>query len=98
MDQYHLSTENTAGIEMWKERGHATLFTDRQITAPFIGRQQELALLHGYIGAAANGHARLVFVTGETGIGKTRLLEEAARHAATNGALVLAQRRSSGLL
>jgi len=43
---------------------------------PFIGRQNEIASLdEAYRGAAA-GSGRLVLVTGEAGIGKTRLLQE----------------------
>jgi tetratricopeptide (TPR) repeat protein/tRNA A-37 threonylcarbamoyl transferase component Bud32 len=44
----------------------------------FTGRQAELEALSGHFAAAA-GEGRLVFVGGEAGIGKSRLLEELAR-------------------
>ena len=40
-----------------------------------VGREQELALLHGWFGRAQAGTRQLVFVTGEAGIGKTTLVE-----------------------
>ncbi len=43
---------------------------------PFIGRQRELATLETAYREAVEGSSRLVLVTGEAGIGKTRLLQE----------------------
>jgi len=43
---------------------------------PFIGRQNEMASLEQAYRAAAAGSGRLILVTGEAGIGKTRLLQE----------------------
>jgi DNA-binding SARP family transcriptional activator len=43
---------------------------------PFIGRQSELETLEEAYKGAAGGAGRLVLVTGEAGIGKTRLLQE----------------------
>ncbi len=43
---------------------------------PFIGRQKELATLHAAYHDAASGNGRLTLITGEAGIGKTRLLQE----------------------
>ncbi|MGB7874182.1 MAG: AAA family ATPase [Anaerolineales bacterium] len=43
---------------------------------PFIGRQSEIASLEEAYRGAAAGSGRLVLVTGEAGIGKTRLLQE----------------------
>ncbi len=43
---------------------------------PFIGRQTEIATLEQAYRGAAAGFGRLVLVTGEAGIGKTRLLQE----------------------
>ena len=40
-----------------------------------VGRDPELARLHALFAAAAGGQRRLVFVTGEPGIGKTTLVE-----------------------
>ena len=46
--------------------------------APFLGRERELATLVGELTAAAGGEGRLIVITGEAGIGKTRLARELA--------------------
>jgi tetratricopeptide (TPR) repeat protein len=58
---------------------------------PLVGRQRELALLDQVLGAAnAEGaSAPLLLLAGEPGIGKTRLLEEAARRGLAAGWTVL---------
>jgi len=40
-----------------------------------VGRETELARLHGWLDKAVNGQRQVVFVTGEPGIGKTTLVE-----------------------
>jgi tetratricopeptide (TPR) repeat protein len=45
---------------------------------PFVGRAQELAQLVSALEAARSGHGSLVLVTGEPGIGKSRLMDEFA--------------------
>src|SRR5262245_61017478 len=40
-----------------------------------VGRDDEIARLHALLATAAGGQRRLVFVTGEAGIGKTTLVE-----------------------
>ena len=60
--------------------------TDR---TPLVGRRMELEELTTSLTAAASGRGRLVLVGGEPGIGKTRLLEELADVAGTQGARVL---------
>src|SRR5262249_7801429 len=37
----------------------------------FVGRETELAQMHGWLDKALNGERQVVFVTGEAGIGKT---------------------------
>jgi len=60
------------------------------IPTPLLaGRQRELAVLHNQFRATAAGRANVVFVVGEPGIGKTRLLEEAAASIAASDAIVL---------
>jgi DNA-binding CsgD family transcriptional regulator len=54
-----------------------------------VGRDAELAELRDALGAAAAGRASLVLLSGESGVGKTRLLGELSRAAREDGALVL---------
>lgn len=55
----------------------------------FVGRQRELNLIWNHYHAASNGNAHVVLVSGEPGIGKTRLLDELGALAAKDGAVVL---------
>jgi DNA-binding SARP family transcriptional activator len=48
----------------------------RALDAPLVGRKQELATLEAAFAEAREGHARLVTILGEPGIGKTRLARE----------------------
>ncbi len=43
---------------------------------PLVGRDQELALLRGYLEQAKRGQGQVVFISGVAGIGKSRLLLE----------------------
>ncbi|HET9171187.1 MAG TPA: AAA family ATPase [Actinospica sp.] len=62
--------------------------------APLVGRDVELAALLRRIDAARSGRAGVAFVTGEAGIGKTRLADEAAGTAGGGGVRVLRGRAS----
>lgn len=55
----------------------------------FVGRQAEMATLQAALEDALAGRGRLVLLDGEPGIGKTRTVQEFARHAGTRGGLVL---------
>jgi AAA ATPase domain len=57
-----------------------------------VGRQMELAALAAALGEALGGHGRCVFLTGEPGIGKSRLAREVAVQAAAAGAAVVVGR------
>ena len=48
---------------------------------PLVGREVELARLEGLLAEASAGNRRIVFVTGEPGIGKTRLIDELSQRA-----------------
>jgi predicted ATPase/DNA-binding SARP family transcriptional activator len=58
----------------------------------FVGRQRELLELVVALDEAISGQGRLVLLTGEPGIGKSRLGEELAGRARTAGAQVLTGR------
>ena len=55
----------------------------------FVGRLAELAELDGALADAHAGRGRLVFLSGDAGIGKSRLADEFASHAKSSGARVL---------
>ena len=49
--------------------------------APFVGRGPELTRLEGFLQQAIDGTGRVVFISGEPGIGKTSLSDEFLRRA-----------------
>lgn len=59
---------------------------------PLVGRETELAALTTALGRARDGHPGLMLVSGDAGVGKTRLLAELALQARAGGALVLVGR------
>lgn len=56
---------------------------------PLVGRVAEMRTLHAALGAVREGATAAISVTGEPGIGKTRLLREAALQAEALGLQVL---------
>src|SRR5206468_2468088 len=65
---------------------------DRGVSGAFVGRQAELNDLRAGLEAAIAGHGRLFLLSGEPGIGKSRLADELTREARTRGAMVLSGR------
>src|SRR3954454_23763970 len=61
----------------------------RMTSSRIIGRTAELAELEAALTDAAAGRPSLVFVAGESGVGKTRILDEAARRAKSAGGRLL---------
>ena len=61
----------------------------RASTPAFVGRTAELAALVDAFGDAAQGHGGVALVSGEAGVGKSRLVGEAAAHARRRDARVL---------
>jgi adenylate cyclase len=49
------------------------------LRGPLAGRQAEMAVLGGALRDAANGRGSVVILTGEPGVGKTRLVQECRR-------------------
>src|SRR4029078_4383562 len=64
----------------------------RRSSRPFVGRGRELEELQEALEEAAAGGGVVVIVTGDAGIGKTRLLTEVADQAGAHGWTVLASR------
>jgi DNA polymerase III delta prime subunit len=58
----------------------------------FVGRERELEQLHQLWKETGTGEVRVVLLSGEPGVGKTRLAAELARRAHVEGATVLAGR------
>jgi DNA-binding CsgD family transcriptional regulator/tetratricopeptide (TPR) repeat protein len=63
---------------------------ERVWSSTFVGRSAELAGLEGALEEAIDGRPCLVFVAGDSGVGKTRLLSELAARARDRGARILA--------
>jgi predicted ATPase len=78
----------------------ALRFAGRSTAAPgdatFVGRAAELGVLDCRLEAAAEGNGQIVILTGEGGIGKTRLIDELRGRARNRGAVVLAGRCEEG--
>ncbi|MHA2238723.1 MAG: BREX system ATP-binding domain-containing protein [Candidatus Hodarchaeales archaeon] len=54
-----------------------------------VGRTKELDELKSHLHNAIDGHGNSVFISGEAGVGKTRLLEELKTYAREQGVDVL---------
>lgn len=65
--------------------GATSPIDDEARRVPLIGRASAMELLIDLLNQAWRGHGQAVFVVGEQGIGKTRLVEEVLAHAATAG-------------
>jgi predicted ATPase/class 3 adenylate cyclase len=50
--------------------------SERLGLTPYVGRQSELARLEAHVETARGGHGRVLFVVGDAGAGKSRLLYE----------------------
>src|SRR5690242_14599782 len=62
----------------------------RNLVSPvLVGRDAELAALTNAVDAAARGEPAVVVLSGEAGVGKTRLVEEAAMRARDRDVRVL---------
>jgi predicted ATPase len=63
-------------------RGHTT-------RTPFVGRRHELAVLTAQLTVAGTGQSRIVLITGDAGLGKSRLVATARPLAAERGFLIV---------
>jgi DNA-binding SARP family transcriptional activator len=55
------------------------------ITSPFVGRGKEVGLLTQLLTQTASGHGQIVIISGEPGIGKSRLVQETTTLACQQG-------------
>jgi class 3 adenylate cyclase/tetratricopeptide (TPR) repeat protein len=71
-------------VQAWEVRAARVARTRLEVEAergltPFVGRERELRLLHECFAQARAGQGQVVFLVGEPGIGKSRLLLEFRR-------------------
>ncbi len=71
-----------------RERVHTLWVARRVQSRQLVGRTDELAALYDAATAAASGQARTVLISGDAGIGKSRLITEAAAHVRSEGFIV----------
>jgi hypothetical protein len=72
-----------------EEREDDRLAPALQTPDPYVGREQGRERLEGLWNVARSGHRGIALITGEPGIGKTRLCAHVAAGAQRSGALVL---------
>ncbi|MGE0681236.1 MAG: AAA family ATPase [Candidatus Binatia bacterium] len=63
----------------------------QHLTPTLVGREEELQQLHNWLAPALQGRRKIVFVTGEPGIGKTTLVEAFLRQAAEQNKIRIAR-------
>lgn len=71
--------------------GPAAPATERQSSPPggLIGRDKEITYLFEQVNALSQGRGGLIAIAGESGIGKSRLVEDALQYASKRGTIVL---------
>lgn len=60
-------------------------------TKGIVGREEEMCALKGHLRAVVEGQRRIVFVTGEAGIGKTALVDAFSRRIEVSGEAMMAR-------
>ena len=85
----------TVAVGLSPERGTGHTRGMADVLCPVVvGRDAELGALRAALSAAADGAGSLVFLTGEAGIGKSRLVREVAGDARARDVAVAAGGRS----
>jgi predicted ATPase/predicted Ser/Thr protein kinase len=62
---------------------------DRMVRGRLVGREKEVAELRGFWDRAAAGEGHMILLSGEPGVGKTRLSKELAVYAGLRGGVVM---------
>ena len=71
-----VSAQQAAGSAPHHDAGGQSISPQTPLsTVPIVGRETEMAQLHGWLEQARRGERQLVFVVGEVGIGKTTIVE-----------------------
>ncbi|MFQ5943101.1 MAG: protein kinase [Anaerolineales bacterium] len=83
-----LNREALPDPEAKDERG--VLVLDRIVRGRFVGREQELSEARSLWSKAAGGEGQTLLISGEPGIGKTRLMRELSTHVELTGGRVMA--------
>jgi predicted ATPase len=77
---------------IWSIRRARTASPIPQATTPFVGREAERDELREVLDAALAGRGSLVMISGDAGVGKSRLAEDLAEEASRRGFLALSGR------
>ena len=92
IDRYFSAKEVLSEIEkisgLDADRLKASLAKNLILSSDFVGREKELSILRKFFNQASTGVRTLVLLSGESGIGKTRVLEEFKAWAQVEGASV----------
>ena len=81
LDELPVRAQTTASGESIAQAAHRT--------TPFVGRDKEYGQLIGLIAGLKAGSGRVALIRGEAGIGKSRLMQEAVRHAQQQAVVTL---------
>ena len=66
----------TASCGKRPSRAACAVWTPKGIGSPLVGRSAELEAINNRVARLSNGHGGIVFVVGEAGLGKSRLVAE----------------------
>ena len=82
----------TGRIDVWAVRSvreQRALASEPAVDLPLVGREAEVARIGAAVGRVQNGEGHVLVVTGDAGIGKSRLVAEAVRAAKRRGFTVV---------
>jgi class 3 adenylate cyclase len=78
----------TAPLVAWRLMGAAVEDAAPERRTPLVGRDEEMAILLGALNDALAGRGRLVSIVGDSGLGKSRLIDELIADPRVRGARV----------